>query len=79
MLQILLRLTYGYTCEYKNTTSVNIFLIYSHYDAGEPFLKGGGVLFCSLPVIEIRSFLRKTVSYLEKYLFVRRFEGLTLN
>lgn len=70
---------YGYTCEYKNTTSVNIFLVYSHYDDGEPFLMGGGLFFCSPPVTKIRTFRRKTDSYLEKYLFVRRFEGLRLN
>ena len=30
-------------------------------------------------LIRIRTFLRKTDSYLEKHKFARRFEGLTLN
>ena len=32
-----------------------------------------------LHLIEIRTFLKKTDSYLEKYKFARRFEGLRLD
>ena len=34
-------LGFSYTCDYNNITSVNIFVIYSHYDPGKPFLMGG--------------------------------------
>ena len=39
-LQLMLVLTHRYLCQYKNTTFVNILLIYSHYKPGKPFLKG---------------------------------------
>ena len=58
--------TLTFTYVDKNTTSVNIFLTYIHYDAGEPFLiAGGGLLFCSSPVTKIRTFLRKIYYNLE--------------
>ena len=40
-------LTHRYLCKYKNTTLVNIPLIYSHYKPGKPFLKGA--LFLASP------------------------------
>ena len=36
-------------------------------------------LICILHLIEIRTFLKKIDSYLEKYKFARRFEGLRLD
>ena len=36
--------------KYKNTTFVNILLIYSHYKPGKPFLKGGLLFFWQPPV-----------------------------
>ena len=36
----MLVLTHRYLRKYKNITFVNIFLIYSHYDPGNPFFRG---------------------------------------
>ena len=36
-------------------------------------------LICIVHLIKIRTFLKKIDSYLEKYKFARRFEGLKLN
>ena len=40
-MQLMLVLTHRYLRKYKNITFVNIFLIYSHYEPGNPFVMGG--------------------------------------
>ena len=51
-LQLLHVLTHRYLCKCKNIAFVNIFLIYSHYEKGKPFLIG--LLFCP-PIVNYGS------------------------
>ncbi len=69
----MLRLTYSYTCKYNNISFVNIFVIYSHYDPGKPFLMGG-YFFLATPCIYIYIY---SINFL--IIFTNRYSELHAN